>query len=65
MLNGATDMALLRERGVQCYGIGPLFDDEDRAKGFGPHSDQERILEDELYRFVRFAYEAAKRIATR
>jgi acetylornithine deacetylase/succinyl-diaminopimelate desuccinylase-like protein len=65
MLTGATDMALLRERGVQCYGIGPLFDDEDRAKGFGPHSDQERILEDELYRFVRFAYEAAKRIATR
>lgn len=65
MLNGATDMALLRERGVQCYGIGPLFDEEDRAKGFGPHSDQERIIEDELYRFVRFAYEAAKRIAVR
>jgi acetylornithine deacetylase/succinyl-diaminopimelate desuccinylase-like protein len=65
MLNGATDMALLRERGVQCYGIGPLGDDEDRAKGFGAHSDQERILETELYRFTRFHYEAAKRIATR
>ena len=65
MLNGATDMALLRERGVQCYGIGPLGDDEDRAKGFGAHSDQERILEAELYRFTRFHYEAAKRIATR
>jgi acetylornithine deacetylase/succinyl-diaminopimelate desuccinylase-like protein len=65
MLNGATDMALLRERGVQCYGIGPLADDEDRAKGFGAHSDQERILEAELYRFTRFHYEAAKRIATR
>jgi len=65
MLTGATDMALLRERGTQCYGIGPLGDDEDRAKGFGAHSDQERILEAELYRFTRFHYEAAKRIATR
>lgn len=65
MLNGATDMALLRERGVQCYGIGPLADDEDRSKGYGAHSDQERILEDELYRFTRFHYEAAKRIAVR
>jgi acetylornithine deacetylase/succinyl-diaminopimelate desuccinylase-like protein len=65
MLTGATDMALLRERGVQCYGIGPLGDEEDRAKGFGAHSDQERILEAELYRFTRFHYEAAKRIATR
>jgi acetylornithine deacetylase/succinyl-diaminopimelate desuccinylase-like protein len=65
MLNGATDMALLRERGTQCYGVGPLFDEEDRAKGFGPHSDQERILEVELYRFTRFLYEATHRIAGR
>jgi acetylornithine deacetylase/succinyl-diaminopimelate desuccinylase-like protein len=64
MLTGATDMALLRERGVQCYGIGPLIDAEDRALGYGAHSDQERILESELYRFTRFHYEAAKRIAT-
>lgn len=64
MLTGATDMALLRERGVQCYGIGPLIDAEDRALGYGAHSDQERILEAELYRFTRFHYEAAKRIAT-
>jgi acetylornithine deacetylase/succinyl-diaminopimelate desuccinylase-like protein len=64
MLTGATDMALLRERGVQCYGIGPLIDAEDRGLGYGAHSDQERILEAELYRFTRFHYEAAKRIAT-
>ena len=63
MLTGATDMALLRERGVQCYGIGPLTDAEDRAKGFGAHSDQERIIEAELYRFTRFHYEATRRIA--
>ena len=63
MLTGATDMAQLRVKGVQCYGIGPLVDEEDGPKGFGPHSDQERILEDELYRFVRFQYEAVLEIA--
>jgi acetylornithine deacetylase/succinyl-diaminopimelate desuccinylase-like protein len=45
MLTGATDMAYLRARGVQCYGIGPALDVEDGPKGFGAHSDQERILE--------------------
>ena len=45
---------LLREKGVQCYGIGSLVDEEDAAKGFGAHSDQERILEAELHHFVRF-----------
>jgi acetylornithine deacetylase/succinyl-diaminopimelate desuccinylase-like protein len=58
MVTGATDMAQLRGRGVQCYGIGPMTDSEDAQKGFGAHSDQERILEEELYRFVRFHYEA-------
>ncbi len=63
MLTGATDMALLRAKGVQCYGVGPLTDAEDFAKGFGPHSDQERIIEDELYRFVRFQYEVVSELA--
>ncbi len=54
MSTGATDMAYLRARGVQCYGIGPATDVEDGPKGFGAHSDQERILETELHRFVRF-----------
>ncbi len=63
MLTGATDMAMLRPKSVQCYGIGPLTDAEEFAKGFGPHSDQERILEDELYRFVKFQYEVVRDIA--
>ncbi len=63
MLTGATDMAFLRRRGVQCYGIGPLVDAADAQKGYGAHSDQERILEKELYRFARFHYEAAAEIA--
>jgi acetylornithine deacetylase/succinyl-diaminopimelate desuccinylase-like protein len=57
MSTGATDMAQLRAKGMQCYGIGPAIDVEDGPKGFGAHSDQERILESELHRFVRFNYE--------
>ena len=57
MSTGATDMAYLRARGIQCFGIGPATDLEDGPKGFGAHSDQERILERELYRFVRFHYD--------
>ncbi len=59
----ATDMAQLRARGMQCYGIGPAVDLEDGAKGFGMHSDQERLLERELYRFIRFNYEVVADLA--
>lgn len=54
---GATDMSNLRAKGIECYGIGPALDSEDAGKGFGAHSDQERILESELHRFVRFQYD--------
>jgi acetylornithine deacetylase/succinyl-diaminopimelate desuccinylase-like protein len=60
---GATDMAYLRARGIQCYGIGPAIDAEDGPLGFGAHSDQERIIESELYRFVRAHYEIVERLA--
>lgn len=63
MSTGATDMAYLRAKGIQCYGIGPAIDAEDGPKGFGAHSDQERILESELYRFVRFNYELVADLA--
>ena len=59
----ATDMAQLRAKGMQCYGIGPAVDLEDGPKGFGMHSDQERLLEAELYRFVRFNYEVVVDLA--
>ena len=65
MSTGATDMAYLRAKGVQCYGVGPATDIEDGPLGFGAHSDQERILEAELYRFVRFHYEVVEQIAGR
>ena len=54
MLTGATDMAQLRAKGVQCYGVGPMTDSEDGPKGFGAHSDQERLLEESIHKFVRF-----------
>ena len=63
MSTGATDMAFLRAKGVNCYGVGPAIDVEDAPKGFGSHSDQERILESELYRYVRFYWEIATNLA--
>jgi acetylornithine deacetylase/succinyl-diaminopimelate desuccinylase-like protein len=63
MQTGATDRAPLRARGVQCFGIGAAIDAEDGPKGFGMHSDQERLLESELYRFVRYNYEVAVDLA--
>jgi len=57
MGTGATDMAYLRARGIQCYGIGPAIDVEDGPLGFGAHSDQERILESEILRFARFNWD--------
>jgi acetylornithine deacetylase/succinyl-diaminopimelate desuccinylase-like protein len=63
MNTGATDMAFLRAKGMQCYGIGPAIDTEDGPKGYGSHSDQERILESELHRFVKFHYDAVLNLA--
>ncbi len=63
MSTGATDMAYLRAKGIQCYGVGPATDVEDGPKGYAAHSDQERILETELYRFVRFHYDIVADLA--
>jgi hypothetical protein len=65
MSAGATDMAFLRAKGMQCYGIAPATDLEDGPRGFGSHSDQERILEAELHRFVRFHYDVVVEMAQR
>lgn len=63
MSTGATDMAYLRAAGVQCFGIGPMIDTEDGPKGFGAHSDQERILESALHQFVRFKFDVVVQLA--
>jgi acetylornithine deacetylase/succinyl-diaminopimelate desuccinylase-like protein len=63
MSTGATDMAFLRAKGVQCYGVGAMVDQEDAPKGFGAHSDQERILEEAVYKHVQFFWEAVTSLA--
>jgi acetylornithine deacetylase/succinyl-diaminopimelate desuccinylase-like protein len=63
MSTGATDMSQLRAKGVQCFGIGPATDMEDGPKGYGAHSDQERLLENELHRFVRFEWDIVTTLA--
>ena len=65
MATGATDMAFLRAKGVQCYGVGAMVDEEDAPKGFGAHSDQERILEEALYKHVQFFWEVVNGIAAK
>lgn len=63
MGTGATDMSYVRAKGVSCYGVGPGIDREDGPLGFGAHSDQERILEQELYRFVQAYHDIVVRLA--
>jgi acetylornithine deacetylase/succinyl-diaminopimelate desuccinylase-like protein len=65
MNTSATDMAFLRAKGVACYGVGPMVDEEDAPKGFGAHSDQERLLEEALYKHVQFFWEAVTQIAAK
>lgn len=64
MMTGATDMAQVRAKGVQCYGIGPMVDREDAARGFGAHGDQERILEEAFLQFVRVHFEIVHDVAS-
>ena len=63
MGTGATDMSQLRPRGVQCYGVGAARDDEDILKGFGAHSDQERMPEDSVAKHLAFYWNAVTGIA--
>ncbi|MCX8490664.1 MAG: hypothetical protein ORN54_06310 [Cyclobacteriaceae bacterium] len=60
---GVTDIAFLRAKGVECYGIGSITDVEGRPKKFDAHSDQERILEESLHKFVRFNWEVIVNLA--
>jgi acetylornithine deacetylase/succinyl-diaminopimelate desuccinylase-like protein len=63
MATGATDMAYVRPKGIQCYGSSAAVDAEDGPKGFGAHSDQERVLESELYRFVHAQWDVISTLA--
>ena len=56
MLTGATDMAQLRAKGMQCYGFGAVRDESDSAAGREPHGDDERIAEQALLQLVQFLW---------
>ncbi len=62
MSTGATDMAQLRAKGIQSYGIGPAHTEED-GTNYGAHSDVERIPEASLYQFVEFVWDAVTAVA--
>jgi acetylornithine deacetylase/succinyl-diaminopimelate desuccinylase-like protein len=62
MLTGATDMAQLRARGVQSYGIGPLVDLADGSLG-GAHADDERLAVTAMEHLVHFLWTAVLEVA--
>jgi acetylornithine deacetylase/succinyl-diaminopimelate desuccinylase-like protein len=62
MLTGATDMAQLRAKGIQSYGVGPAVEETDSIN-YGAHSDVERLPEASLYRFARFIWEIVTEVA--
>ena len=62
MLTGGTDMAHLRAKGMQSYGIGPAMTSDDFVQ-HGWHSDVERLPEASLYQFVQFMRTAVIEIA--
>ena len=62
MSTGASDMAQLRAKGIQSYGIGPAVTEEDRVQ-YGAHSDVERLSEAALYRFVEFTWNVVAEVA--
>jgi acetylornithine deacetylase/succinyl-diaminopimelate desuccinylase-like protein len=64
MSTGSTDMAQLRAKGIQSYGIGPAATAEDRTN-YGAHSDVERLLEASLYKFVEFTWNVTAEIVVK
>jgi acetylornithine deacetylase/succinyl-diaminopimelate desuccinylase-like protein len=64
MSTGASDMAQLRAKGIQSYGLGPAVTEEDRVK-YGAHGDVERIPEASLYKFVEFVHTAVTQMVVK
>jgi acetylornithine deacetylase/succinyl-diaminopimelate desuccinylase-like protein len=64
MSTGASDMAQLRAKGIQSYGIGAAATREDDID-YGAHSDVERLRESSLYKFVEFTWLAVMEIAAK
>ena len=63
MSTGATDMAQIRAKGTQAYGLGPMRTLEEMNSRFGAHSDDERISEESLLKMVQFLWYTILEIA--
>lgn len=62
MMTGASDMAQLRAKGIQCYGIGAPTTDEEFAR-HGWHSDIERAAESSVYSLAEFTWNVVLEVA--
>jgi len=56
MQTGATDMAQVRAKGMQAYGVGPARSIEEINSGFGAHGDNERIEEKAFVDLVAYMW---------
>ncbi|HNP62967.1 MAG TPA: M20/M25/M40 family metallo-hydrolase [Woeseiaceae bacterium] len=63
MQTGATDMAQVRAKGMQAYGIGPARSIEEINSGFGAHGDNERISEAAFIELVKYMWNVVIEIA--
>jgi len=63
MRTGATDMAQIRAQGTQCYGFGPVLNEEDIAGAGGSHGDDERIMQSSLLTLIQFLWYAVIEVA--
>jgi acetylornithine deacetylase/succinyl-diaminopimelate desuccinylase-like protein len=59
MLNGATDGAFLRAKGIQAYGVGSYQEDGESLA----HGNDERVSIEGLGKFFEFVYSAVIEVA--
>jgi acetylornithine deacetylase/succinyl-diaminopimelate desuccinylase-like protein len=63
MSTGATDMAQMRAKGVQSYGIGPARTIEELNSGYGAHGDNERVEEQAFVSMVEYLWRVVLEMA--
>jgi len=63
MSTGATDMAQVRAKGMQAYGVGPARSVEEMNSGYGAHGDNERIEEEAFVELVKYMWNVVIEIA--
>ena len=63
MQTGATDMAQVRAKGVQAYGIAPARSIEEINSGYGAHGDNERVEEQAFIEMVRYMWNVVVEVA--